>query len=95
MKARKINRRADEPENARAYQVTFRTTARLSGAWSSLRGLCRKYGHDELTPELFAEVVLPAMRRYVSERGYLDAARAARSAAGAMDLEAEDADGKQ
>ena len=75
---RRINGRVDEPENPNSYQVTFRTTARMSGAWSSLRGLCRKYGHGELTPELFREVVLPAMREYVSRRGYVDLAKEAR-----------------
>jgi len=72
---RKINRRIDEPENPYAYQITFRTTRELSGAWSSLRGLCKKYGHDEKTPEIFREIVLPAFRAYISSKGYIDRAK--------------------
>lgn len=75
---KKINRRVDEPDRVYAYQITFRTDARLSAAWSSLRGLCKKYGRDEKTPELFREVLLPAMREYVSRKGYVDKAKAER-----------------
>ncbi len=75
---KKINRRVDEPDRVYAYQITFRTDARLSAAWSSLRGLCKKHGRDEKTPELFREVVLPAMKDYVSRKGYVDRAKAER-----------------
>ena len=61
----KINRRKDEPEYPYSYQITFRTNRALSAAWSSLRGLCKKFGHDEKSPELFRTIVLPAMRQYV------------------------------
>lgn len=76
METRKINQRADEPENPYSYQITFRTSRVLSGRFSSLRGLCKKYGHNEKTPELFEKVILPAMMKYVSDRGYIDLAKA-------------------
>lgn len=72
---RRVNGRVDEPGNPNGYQITFRTTRELSAAWSSLRGLCKRFGNDERTAELFREVVLPAMRDYVGRRGYLDRAR--------------------
>lgn len=75
---RKINRRVDEPENPYAYQITFRTTAKLSAQWSSLRGLCKKFGHNEMSPELFREVLIPAMKSYVAARGYVDRAKESR-----------------
>ncbi len=77
----KINGRSDEADNPNSFQITFRTTRGMSAAWSSLRGLCKKFGHNELTPELFEKVVMPAMKRYVSEQGYLDKAKAEREAA--------------
>ncbi len=81
MSARRINGRVDEQGNPHAYQISFRTTRALSGAWSSLRGLCRRYGRDEATPELFEKVVMPSMREYVSRMGYLDRAKEERKEA--------------
>jgi hypothetical protein len=80
MKRNKINHRVDEPDNPYAFQITFRTSGKLSAQWSSLRGLCKKYGHDERTPELFREVLLPAMKAYVAQRGYIDRAKEERLA---------------
>lgn len=77
---RKINHRADEPSNPHSYQITFRTTRELSGAWSSLRGLCKKYGRNESSAELFRDVVVPAMQRFISASGYLERAKADRLA---------------
>lgn len=77
----KINGRSDEAENPNSFQITFRTNRETSAAWSSLRGLCKKYGHDELTTELFEKVVMPAMRGYVARMGYVDRAREEREAA--------------
>lgn len=75
MKTRRINGRRDEPNRRNNCQITFRTTLRLSGAWSSLRGLCQYAGHGETSSELFDKVVLPAMREYVAKRGYAEKAR--------------------
>lgn len=76
---RKINARRDEPARKHNYQITFRTTRRASGAWSSLRGLCERFGRREASYELFEKVVLPAMRDYVEGNGYLGRARAHRA----------------
>ncbi len=78
-----VNGRVDEIGNPNSYQITFRTTRALSARWSSLRGLCRKFGKDELTPELFEKVVMPAMRDYVWRMGYVDKAKQARAEGGA------------
>ena len=77
-----INGRTDEAGNRNSYQITFRTTRELSARWSSLRGLCKKFGKDEVTPELFERVVLPAMREYVWRMGYVENAKRARAEAG-------------
>lgn len=61
---RKLNPRADELGNKFNVNVAFRTDAKTAAMWSSLRGLCKKFGHGEKSPELFEKVVMPAMRVY-------------------------------
>ena len=82
-----INGRTDEAGNRNSYQITFRTTRELSARWSSLRGLCKKFGKDEVTPELFERVVLPAMREYVWRMGYVENAKRARAEAANRPME--------
>ncbi len=75
LKQLKINRRKDEEGREFSWQITFRTNRRFSAEWSRLRGLCKKFGHFEKSPELFEKVVLPAFRRYIADMGYVEAAR--------------------
>lgn len=75
LKQLKINGRRDEIGREFSWQITFRTNRRYSAEWSRLRGLCKKFGHFEKSPELFEKVVLPAFRRYIAEKGYAEAAR--------------------
>ncbi len=74
-----INGRKDEIGGEHSYQITFRTNRKLSAEWSKLRGLCKKFGHYEKSPELFEKVVLQAMRKYVADRGYVGYAMATRA----------------
>lgn len=73
--AKRINPRQDEPGNKFNCNIAFRTDAKTAALWSSLRGICKKFGHDEKSPELFEKVVMPAMRKYVAQSGYLDQAK--------------------
>ncbi len=75
----KINCRKDEIGKEHSYQIAFRTTRKLSAEWSKLRGLCKKFGHDEASPELFEKVVLVGMRKYVADKGYVGYAMATRA----------------
>lgn len=81
LKQLKINGRRDEIGREFSWQITFRTNHKNSAEWSRLRGLCKKFGHYEKSPELFEKVVLPAFRRYIAEKGYVEAAREARMTA--------------
>lgn len=76
----KINQRPEEAEYENSYQVIFRTNRQLSAEWSKLRGICKRFGHNETSPEFFKAFIMPAMRKYVEDKGYVGRARAARKA---------------